>query len=405
MSQSNRAKYEALLVALHQEMRAGRREGQRAAEIEGEMDAPWYALSDDERALFDDLSEDLYIIEGKRRIEPLAEGETPVSVMQQLPAAFKAKDDRRTLQLLRKLPTLEAPHVYVMGRCWDRQEFFWGAVCFYDFAKELQPKDVYEVSALEALVRAGSIEQAEERARGIETRPIVSGTLLLQAASILHRAATRLEETERRSTLGRVTKLVECAWDDATALPSVRASGLLAAGFAYEHLGDREKALRSFERAVTVHRSEAPLLARGLALLHSDRPRAMRDFIEAARSKTKLDWPYLYATHHALQAGRYAEVERFCEDGLAVSTRSEVRGRLLEWWAIAAAMLGHPAQLVNALFEQAMTELPLDPQIRRNAERYREALYFQKATPANDWELSTDIDEAQAWESLRQLAA
>ncbi|HVK69767.1 MAG TPA: hypothetical protein VM694_35155 [Polyangium sp.] len=394
-----------MLVELHREMRAGRSDGERADRLRDEMDAPYLAASEEEQALLDDLSEDLYIIEGKRRVVPLAEGETLASVMQQLPAAFQAKDDRLTLQLLRKLPTLEAPHVYVMGRCWDRQGFFWGAICFYDFVNERQPKDVYEVSALDALVSAGAIEQAEERARGIEARPNVSGILLLQAASILRRASMRLGETERRATLERVTKLVEGAWDDATALPSFRAAGLLAAGFAYEDLGEKEKALRSFERAVTVHRSEAPLLARGLALLHSDRPRAMRDFIEAVKSRTKLDWPYLYAAHHALQAGRYVEVERFCEDGLAASTRSEVRGRLLEWWAIAAAMLGHPPHQVNALFEQAMTELPLDPQIRRNAERYREALYFQQATPANDWELSTDIDEAQAWESLRQQAA
>ncbi|MDI1431884.1 hypothetical protein [Polyangium sorediatum] len=395
-----------MLVELHREMRAGRSDGERADRLRDEMDAPYLAASEEEQAHLDDLSEDLYIIEGKRRVEPFVEGETQAIVSQKVNEAFLGQDDRQALSLIRKLPSpLEARYVYAMGRCWERQGFFHAAVCFYDFANELEPKPHYEFLALEALVSAGLIDVAVERAREIESRPIVSGILLLEVAAILRRASMQAEEKDQRAVLERVTKLVESAWDDPTALPSIRAMGLLAAGFAYEDLGDKDQALRSFERAVTVHRSEGPLLARGLALLHSDRARAMRDFTDAARLKTKLDWPYLYAAFHALQIGRYAEVERFCEDGLALSTRSEVRGRLFEWWAIAAAMLGRPEQQVNALFDQATAELPLDLEIRGNAKRYREALDTQEVLPANDWELSAaEIDEAQAWESLRLAA-
>ena len=170
-------------------MRAGRRDEEKREEIGYEMDALWHASSEAEQALFAELSEDLYVIEGKRRVVPLAEGETLEGVMQALPGAFSGQNNRKALELLRKLPSLEARDVYAMGRCWERLGFFLAAVCFYDFANELEPKAVYEVSALEALERANRIEEALARAEAIEARPIVSGTLLLEAASIFHRAS------------------------------------------------------------------------------------------------------------------------------------------------------------------------------------------------------------------------
>jgi tetratricopeptide (TPR) repeat protein len=277
-------------------------------------------------------------------------------------------------------------------------------VCFYDFANELEPKPVYEVSALEALVRAGALDDAAQRAQAVEKRGIVSGTLLMEVASVLHRTAVRSEKSRRKSIYHRVVQMVEAAWDDRTALASVRAMGLVVAGFSYQDLGDPERALRSFERAVAVHASEGPLLARGLALLHVDPPRALRDLTEAVKLGTKLDWPYLYAVLHALKARRFAEVERFCEAGVAVAERAEVRGRLFEWWAIAAVELGRTAGEVTALFDQATAELPLDLVIRRNVRRYRESLEIERALPANDWELAPEIDEAKAWASLGRAA-
>jgi tetratricopeptide (TPR) repeat protein len=385
-------------------MRAGRGEAPGAEELRSEMTDLWHNLSGDEPTLFDELSEDLYLIEGERVVVPLAEGETAETVLQQLAKSFKAHEDRRALALTRKLPSIDARTAYVIGRCWERLGFSRAAVCFYDFANELEPKAVYEVSALEALIRAGAVDEAAQRAQATENRAIVSGTLLLEVASVLHRTAVVVEESQRKSIYQRVVKMVEVAWDDRTALASFRAMGLVVAGFSYQHLGEQERALRSFERAVAVHPSEAPLLARGLALLHVDRRRALRDFTEAVKLGTKFDWPYLYAVLHALEIGRFAEAERFCESGVAVAKRAEVRGRLFEWWAISAAELGRSAGEVTALFDKAMAELPLDLVIRRNVRRYREALEIERARPANDWELSPEIDEAEAWASLGRAA-
>jgi tetratricopeptide (TPR) repeat protein len=404
MTTPTRPRYEALLVQLHGEMRAGRGEAQPAENLRSEMATLWYDLGDEEAKLFDELSEDLYLVEGERAIVPLAEGETVDAVWLELAKAFKSEENQRALALSRKLPFVDARTAYAIGRCWERIGFSRAAVCFYDFANELESKAAYEVSALEALVRAGALDEAAERAQAIEKRPIVSGTLLLEVASVLHRTAGRVEKSQRQSTFQRVVQMVETAWDDRSALASVRAMGLVVAGFSYQSLGKPELALRSFERAVAVHASEGPLLSRGLALLHTDRSRALRDFTAAVKLGTSLDWPYLYAAQHALEAGRFAEAERFCEAGVAVTKQPEVRGRLLEWWAIAAAQLGRTAGEVTALFDQATAELPLDLVLRRNVRRYRESLEIERTPPANDWELKSEIDEAKAWASLARAA-
>lgn len=400
----SRAEYEALLVALHQEMRAGRGEEARAEDLRSAMADLWYGLSDDEQDLVDELSEDLYIVEGKRAVVPLAEGETPEAVQRGVEKALKAEENRRALSLIRKLPNIDARAAAWIGIAWKRLVFPRAAACFFDFANELEPKASFEVMALEALLQAGALEEAAARAEAIEKRPIVSGTLLLEVASVLHRTMARVEEPRCEAVYRHIVRLVEVAWDDRTALASIRAMGLVVAGFAYQHLGASDLALRAFERAVAAHPSEAPLLARGLALLHLDRPRALKDFTEAVKLGTRFDWPYLYASLHALETERFVEVERVCAAGLAIARRPEVRGRLFEWWAIAAAALGQPASEVTALFDRAAAELPLDLVIRRNARRYQEHLVIAQAVPANDWELSPAIDEAEAWTSIERAA-
>jgi hypothetical protein len=160
-----RDQHEELLVQLHREMKEGRRDGERADQIGDEMNRLWAELDDRERELFDELSEDLYLIEGKRLVAPLEEGETVESTWRRTAIAFKEGRDRDTLALVRKLSEL----------------------------------------------------------------------------------------------YGRVVRMVEVAWTDSAALPSLRASGLPAAGFSYEHLGRPADALHAFERAMAI--SEAGTLA------------------------------------------------------------------------------------------------------------------------------------------------
>jgi tetratricopeptide (TPR) repeat protein len=374
------------------------------------MASLWYALSDSEQTACDELSEDLYIIERKRAAVSRLPEETHEIVRQRLAAAFKAEEYQHALALIRKLDSIDSPTVYAMGRCWEREGFMRAAVCFYDFANELEPKANYEVMALEALMRAGASEEVIERANRIESRPGVPSTLRLAVAAILHQTADCASGAEQRHVYERVIHLVDAAWSDETVLPSLRARALIAAGFSFEHLGDSERALASFERAVVVHRVDSTLCARGLALLSVNRSRALQDLTDAAKLGTRLDVAYLYAALHALESRKFAEVEAFCEAGLEVSRRVEVRGRLLEWWAIAAFELDRSPDTVTELFEQAMAELPLNLVLRRNFYLYQESLKTNRSVPSGEWEVTqVELDEAaararQAFEHERRAA-
>ena len=133
------AAYETLLVHLHREMRAGRGDGERAEALRNEMDHLWYTLDDEEHALFDELSEDLYVIENKRNILRLAEGETVELVDQQMRLAYDASEDRQALSLIRKLPAIDAAIAHTRGRCWERLGFVKASVCFDAFASPGEP--------------------------------------------------------------------------------------------------------------------------------------------------------------------------------------------------------------------------------------------------------------------------
>ncbi len=114
-----RHRHEALLVQLHREMKEGRGSGDRANAIGDEMNDLWAKLDNEERELFDELSEDLYLIEGKRRVVPLDEGETIASVREQLALALDERRDRDALALgpeaRRHRSTAHLRHRQVLG--------------------------------------------------------------------------------------------------------------------------------------------------------------------------------------------------------------------------------------------------------------------------------------------------
>lgn len=142
MAPSAHAIYETLLVDLHREMRAQRSEGPRAEDLRRQMVAPWYALTEEEQALFDDLSEDLYVLEGKRIALPLDKNETLDDVRMRLRSALLDGQCQLLLSLLRKLPTLNADDFYLMARCWRNAGFTQACFCFYDYADEIKSTDV-----------------------------------------------------------------------------------------------------------------------------------------------------------------------------------------------------------------------------------------------------------------------
>jgi hypothetical protein len=129
---STRDDYELLLVNLHTRQLAGL--DTIPDQLARDMDKAWFNLTEDETDAFGWLSEDLFIIEGKRRVQPLASHEMIADVERDLASAATAQDHAAVLASLRKLPSLTSNHVRMFGDCWDALGYRVAATCFYGYA-------------------------------------------------------------------------------------------------------------------------------------------------------------------------------------------------------------------------------------------------------------------------------
>lgn len=369
---TNRAEvqiYEQLVVRLHRELRQGGGDTPAADALRDEMDAPWGQLSSAERSALGLLSEDLYELAGRRREVELAPDDTRSSVLDGAKVALQGSDHQRTLELLRKVDPQALPtdvRLYMLGRCWDELGFSLAATEFFDRAYEIRKRSNYAVMALHALIRAGQQGEVLARIEKIEAEPQVPAALRLRAAACLFETAEGAAPAGAANIFRRVVALVDTSLDARDVVPSLRATALVAAGFSYEHLGDSAKALRAFDRAVSIHEHDAALIARGLSQLATNRQAALADLQRALSLGTSLQWPYLYLAHDALLAGRYERLEELCTGGLQRSQSHQVRAQLYEWSAIAAAQLGRPPDVVAERFARAAAEDPFEPRIRAN---------------------------------------
>lgn len=323
-------------------------------------------------------SDDLYLLEGDRRVQPV-DSDDLQDTLSELATSFRSGDARRTLRLLRQVPEDDDDWpadklAYGFGRLWERLHAHEAAAAFYDFAYESNPKPSYSAMALDALARAGLAEQALARIEAIEKDPFASSTLTLKAAATLFQLSAHVSSTTGDELYRRIIQLAERPDDVSSVLDTVVASARVAAGFSYEHLGDRDRALRAFTAAVEAKAFDATLVARAFAYLaRNDVASALGDFRAAIDIGTTLPWPYLHTSRAALQAARWEEAERLAQIGANLSVRGPLRARLLEYVAIAAAHLGRPASHVRTLFELANLDNPFDPTIRNNAAAYEGA--------------------------------
>jgi hypothetical protein len=174
MSQSTRTQYEKLLIDLHHEMRAGRANSWQAEDIRQKMDAPWYELTEQEQEVFDDLSEDLYIIEGKRVTTPIEENETVTDIRHGIETAFRGGDFRLALSLLRKVPNLDAGSIETMAQCWAELGYHRASVCFYQYASVLRHRYSVEFLAIDTPKPAEFIGEIAEQKQIGTPRSIVN---------------------------------------------------------------------------------------------------------------------------------------------------------------------------------------------------------------------------------------
>lgn len=125
--------YESLLAQLHCEMKKGCGEGEQADWISDEMNYLWTKLDEQSMALFDELSEDLFILEGKRVVIPLEEGETIEHIREHITDSLKNRQYQEVLLSARKLVNFD-PNLF--GHCWEHLGFSLGASLFYEVSSK-----------------------------------------------------------------------------------------------------------------------------------------------------------------------------------------------------------------------------------------------------------------------------
>jgi hypothetical protein len=131
MTKEARDVCEDLLIQLHLEMKAGRGEGDQADYLREEMEVPERSLSDEERKFLNNLSGDLYIVEGEDRyiIGSYPEETTRSELLDAL------NDSRwdEALELFRRLHELRLGDLQNIGRCYEELGFHKGAAEFFKF--------------------------------------------------------------------------------------------------------------------------------------------------------------------------------------------------------------------------------------------------------------------------------
>lgn len=170
MNNPNYVEYVRLLRQLHRLIAEGN-DGDEADALRDDMDAPWYALSEEEIARIRGLSADLYTLDEDRQalVQP-PNGLAVDSLRARLKEAAEARDWDAALELLRQhshvLPSHE--EAFLRGWYWKELEDHDTAALFFERAAELDPQNAkYPVAVMEARIRAGHIEEALRYARTI----------------------------------------------------------------------------------------------------------------------------------------------------------------------------------------------------------------------------------------------
>jgi hypothetical protein len=155
-------------------------------------------------------------------------------------------------------------------------------------------------------------------------------------------------------------------------------------------------AKRILDSAIEATPSDADLHAiRGQMILKNHASDAIGDLEIAVKQNSKIPFPYIYLAHRALREKRYAESLDLCEKAIARSFNDSLdeKANLLEWSAIAAAELGHPAQEVAARFKSAMKYAPGNSRIQKNYESFLKSNPHQLHSTV--WDSQPILDESE----------
>lgn len=337
------------------------------------------ALPDDRKPVLSALRRDLDMIDGHD--EPTAP-EAPADIAARVAQAFVRREFVPMREMLREWPPAAGEDVraFVRAQAWSALGFRLAAVAFFEHASGLSKHPRYQAALLDALVRAGRILEASERAASVLERADDARLLLkaLQARFL----AVRYEPRHRRrqaaeGVLGAIEATVQRIGTGAIVRhPSALAEIEVLRGFVLRNrLGRPSEARQAFNRAVEIDpSSEAARVARGThELLHGSADAAAEDLKAAVDDGTAIVPAYGFLAWTLLQLKRYEECESVCERGLRLPVLPSLRAALLEMRAFAHAERGLPIAESIGWVREAARLVPSNERTKGNLRLFERA--------------------------------
>jgi tetratricopeptide (TPR) repeat protein len=376
---------------LHQVLAAGQDDSPEADAIRGATDGPWESLSVVERNRVRNLSEDLYSL-GEPPPSPQPMNPQAQAKLNEAYEARQRGEWDRALDLLRRWRAHIDPALvsYLRGSIWLDAGDPGTAARFYEHASKLQPdNENYVAMFLCALNIADSAAAAKRAEEILQEHAKYSPVVVARAADIKFMSARTASETEAHRVFESLEPILSSTLtrfdqQDPSAVDRSSYAGTLALlAFGYEFLNKCQAALEFYTRALHIEpNNDALLVARGI-LQYGTSPQAITDLEMAIRYGSPLVWPYAFLAHHNFRNGRFEECRKLCERALGMNGSAAVMSEVSEWMAIAQAVLGYPADMVRASFDNAIRLDPSNERARRNLAAFEAA---NKPITAEIWE-------------------
>ncbi|MGA7499165.1 MAG: hypothetical protein WBX00_20740 [Isosphaeraceae bacterium] len=370
------------LRELHELTATGRLDSPEADAVRDATDAPWGALTEEEKRRISGLSEDLYSITDPAQTAVKEKNPQSQARLVDVYQARQRGEWDRVFELLRRWGAYLDPSLlsYLRGATWVEAGDPATAAIFYKHASELQPDNGnYLALYLNTLNKVASSE-AQRRAEEILREPDkFQPVVVAHASNIMFDLAKELPEAEAakffrklipklESALGKVEQGDEGGVDGST---FSMACALL--GFCHEFLGENQAALGYYSKGLTVNpTNDALLVARGI-LLYGESPRAIDDFRLAIQQGSTLVWPYFFLAHYHVVTGQFEQCRHLCERGLEKGGSDAVNSELAEWLAISQSELGFPLDMVRGSFDASVRFDPSNERARRNLAAFEAA--------------------------------
>ncbi|HQU44824.1 MAG TPA: hypothetical protein PK867_18560 [Pirellulales bacterium] len=221
------------------------------------LEARWSQSDEREQELISGLSADLRLVGAQ---DSQATG-TPAVVSEAFVAATKTHDWDRALAVFRdyedKTPLVDL--AAMRGICWDKLGYAEAASVFFGNALQRMPENVaLQALYCRSLLSTGQCAAAKANAVWM-ARPATNPYSSLLAADVLLQCAMRNEEgTSDAGALKQIVDLVErvpiepLMTETDPLLQSIAMAGFLSARRAYEMLGDRSRAEKAYQIAISL---------------------------------------------------------------------------------------------------------------------------------------------------------